>query len=483
MSFRCLHLRYRKHTLADQSACNRKTAFRYYSHAPEPASLKHESTIPEVTIIRPCKGLEPYLYDCLASTFRQDYAREKLHIRLCIASRSDPALPVLESLVKDFGSEYDVQIFVEEEDELLQGGGLQLGPNPKIRNMSRAYREADRSSNGLVWIVDCNVWIGIHTLGRMIRTLEGNKFVHQLPLSIDVTDTLHQGLKETRSWWSVGGSRLDEMFMSTAHAKFYTAINTVLIAPCIVGKSTMFPTSYLDSLTEGQGIDYFSYNICEDHLIGDLLWKGEVPEEKAGSKLGKHAMCFGDLAIQPMVNTSVSEYWNRRVRWLRVRKFTVTLATLVEPGTESFLCSTYGAYAVTSLPFFHESLSIPQTWAAFAIFWLISVSLWCAMDWTLYRKLHSGASVWTSSQMHVPEFAKHAKGGKSRPLREWLMTWIGREALALPIWAWAFYGGTAVQWRGKSFWVGTDMKVHEIESDANKTNGHAVMTNGKARYD
>lgn len=249
--------------------------------------------------------------------------------------------------------------------------------------------------------------------------------------------------------------------MSTAHAKFYTAINTVLIAPCSVGKSTMFRRSHLDHVTSARnegtiGLDFFSQNICEDHLIGDLLWKNSVQEELAGEKMGKHACLFGDLAIQPMANMSLDEYWRRRVRWLRVRKFTVTLATLVEPGTESFLCSMYGAWAATTLPYF----GIPQTWTAFALFWLCSVAIWCAVDWTLYLRLHSGASIEVDND--TPFFARPPRAGSRRPFKEWVFAWLGREALAFPIWFWAIYGGATVEWRGKSFWVGMDMKVHEI---------------------
>ena len=75
----------------------------------------------------------------------------------------------------------------------------------------------------------------------------------------------------------------------------------------------------------GEGIDHFSYNICEDHLIGDLLWRSTVPSQP---NLGNHALLFGDLGIQPIANMSISAYVARRVRWLRVRKYTVTLATL-----------------------------------------------------------------------------------------------------------------------------------------------------------
>lgn len=450
----------------DDDRCSRSARFRYYSKPPPRANI---TSHPDITIIRPVKGPETFLYACLASSFQQVYPKGRIHVRFCVSSRDDPSLPVLEQLLRDF-PEYDAKILVEDENNALRPEQLALGPNPKIRNMSQAYRQA-REMSDIVWIIDCNVWVGRYTLERMVELLQTNKFVHVLPLAVETTPT---AANQDRS--SFFGGRLEELFLSSSHAKFYTAINTVLLAPCIVGKSTMFRISHLDSLTRGQGIDYFSENICEDHLIGDLLWKGKVRDETQGRKLGKHAMCFGDLAVQPVSGMSVRDYWERRVRWLRVRKFTVTLATLVEPGTESFLCSAYGAFAVTTLSFFRESLGVPPTWSVFAVFWLLSVSIWCVMDWTLYRKLHSGNSVRTDS--NTPTFAQPIRGGKRRSFKDWLLAWLGREAFALPIWLFAFWGGTRVEWRGKRFWVGTDMKVHEIHGDGEATkvmlsNGHA----------
>ncbi|KAF1991154.1 glycosyltransferase family 21 protein [Aulographum hederae CBS 113979] len=476
---------------------------RYYSSPPNPAAVlsKHAESpdLPHITIIRPVKGLEPRLYECLAATFRQTYPRHKLSIFFCIASEQDPGFPVLEQVLEDF-SGFDARLLIEEEDPLLQDAQhARLGPNPKIRNMSRAYREA---KGDLIWIIDCNVWIGAGVAGRMVDTLCGfggkrkNKFVHQLPLVIDtigqsassigshglqdppddaqIASSSTQGTQihigsndgNISSMSKLGGGRLEELFMSSAHAKFYTAINTVLIAPCIVGKSNMFRRSHLNALTEGQGIDYFSHNICEDHLIGDLLWKRPVPDSMraAGEKpWGNHAMVFGDLAIQPMAGMSVREYVARRVRWLRVRKYTVTLATFVEPGTESFLCSLYGAYAVTTLPWFQKTLGISPTWTSFALLWLFSVLMWSAVDWTLYRRLHSAASIEVDE--NTPAFARRPASGNRRPFKEWLAAWVGRETLALPVWTWAVWGGATVVWRGKKLWVGMDMEVHEIEEE------------------
>jgi len=259
------------------------------------------------------------------------------------------------------------------------------------------------------------------------------------------------------------------MFMSTSHAKFYTAINTVGIAPCIVGKSNMYRRSHLNALTRERGLSYFSNNICEDHLIGDLLWKSPVPQpvlhhaQTNGTAAPKtewknHGLVLGDLAIQPMSHMSLAEYVARRVRWLRVRKFTVLLATLVEPGTESFLCSFYGAFAATTLPWFNMKLGIPQTWSAFSALWLLSVVCWTLIDRTLHSKLHSRDSI--DQDVNTPSFAL-AKTPKS--FLEWITTWLGREILAFPIWFWAFFCGTTVVWRGKALWVGWDMKVHEVE--------------------
>lgn len=469
------------------------------------------------------KGLEPQLYECLASTFRQEYPLEKLTIYFCVASSNDPAYPVLQRLLEDF-PKFDAKLFVEEEDPNLSGNGGQttnLGPNPKIRNMSRGYREA---KGDLLWIIDCNVWVGKGVAGRMVDRLCGYKadgtratpykFVHQLPLVVDsvgasvgeearglLTGDGNQQVSSTNSSaydiscppqnesrlhyiFRTGGGRLEEMFMASSHAKFYTAINTVSIAPCIVGKSNMFRRSHLDHLTSSssysRGIDFFSENICEDHLIGDLLWRKKVPGQEKGDKYRNHGLVFGDLVIQPMAGMSVGEYVGRRVRWLRVRKWTVTLATLVEPGVEPLLCSAYGSFAMTTLPIF-GSLGIPQTWLAFAILWLSNVSIWMIVDSFVYAKLHSGSSIEIDED--TPSFAQPPRGWSRRPLGEWIAAWIGRELLALPIWSWACLGGTTVMWRGKKFRVGLDMKVLEIHDRRKVSTPEGQRSRSKDRVD
>lgn len=61
-----------------------------------------EADIPRITVIRPVSGLDPRLYECLASSLRQTYPMRKINNVFCVASRADPAYPILERLVRDF---------------------------------------------------------------------------------------------------------------------------------------------------------------------------------------------------------------------------------------------------------------------------------------------------------------------------------------------------------------------------------------------
>lgn len=467
--------------------------------------------VPHVTIIRPVKGLEPNLYECLASSFHQNYPSSKFSVYLCVSSEDDPSYPILEKVVEDFSSKFDVRLFVEEYDPVISSlegkTGRELGPNPKIRNISRAYREA---KGDLIWIIDCNVWISRSVAGRMVDRLMGFlpngqkatpfRFVHQMPLVVDVpapatsADVSESVLARA---WRLGGGRLDEMFMATTHAKFYGAINTVGVAPCIIGKSNMFRKSHLDTYTNpahnpnlapsdtkrGRGIDFFSSYICEDHLIGDLLWKAPM------KGFHKHGLVWGDIAIQPVSGVPVSAYWARRVRWLRARKWTVLLATLVEPGVESLLCNLCFSYAATTLPWFHNTVGFPRTWSTMGVLWATGVTIWMVCDRFVYRRLHRCLTVEVDEE--TPAFARGTRrpgGVKRKPFRQWLPTWIARELLAMPIWTWAVLLGTTVTWRGKSFRVHSDMSVVSLNPEDASRDGTATAStdevqNGSAKED
>ncbi|KAL7274337.1 Ceramide glucosyltransferase [Rhizina undulata] len=452
-----------------------------YRNPPTPPSMfGHDSDLPFVTILRPIKGLDPQLRLCLSATCKLRYPKDKHELLLCVASPHDPAIPVIQEII-DQHPDVDVRLLVGEED---------VGPNPKIRNLSRGYREA---KGDIVWVLDSNIWVAPGILERSVRLLEGTdgkyehgfKLVHHLPLCVDITNEPSSNPKPTSvnttpllspsvksapvagrfwsRWLSYGGGRLEEAFLSSSHCKFYTAINTIGIAPCIVGKSNLFRRSHLAEVTrdpegksENEGIVAFAENICEDHLLAERLWLTKLDEEKTGKRpWGKHGM-GDDLVFQPVSEMTVKEYLARRTRWLRVRKYTVIAATLLEPGTESLLCSLLGGYAATTLPFFEDY--IPPTWGGLVAFWLASVFAWAAVDKSLFDFLHAYRN--TEVDENTPAFIR--THSQKRGVIEWAMQWLGREGFTWGVWAWSMWPGE-VNWRGGRYRVRwKDMKVQEI---------------------
>lgn len=440
---------------------------------------------PFVTILRPIKGLDPHLSLTLKSSFLQDYPSHLHEILLCVASAQDPCIPIVRSLIARYPG-VSARLVLGEED---------VGPNPKIRTLSKGYREA---RGDIVWMLDSNIWVAPGVLARSVRTLCGHdelggetrmpyKFLHHLPVGVDCDEEPLPGvdlpIQQTASLSSVLPSRiqhffrtfggtLEETFLSTSHSKFYTAINIIAIAPCTLGKSNMFRKSHLAAVTaqDAPGILDFAHNICEDHMLAERIWLRRLPAEIAGTeKWGKHAL-GDDLVFQPMANMTLRDYCERRTRWLRVRKYAVIAATLAEPETESFLCSLIGGYGfITLLEHYglHTLLVAPESWSkpvAIFWFWVLSVMVWSLCDYANFRVLHGFANIPLDTD--TPRFIrgvreKLIKRRWEGSLTGWLCQWGGREALALPIFLWAMLPGD-VWWRGGRYRVGWDMKVRKV---------------------
>ncbi len=82
---------------------------------------------------------------------------------------------------------------------------------------------------------------------------------------------------------------------------------------------------------------------------------------------------------------------------------------------------------------------------------------------------HGGAKPEAEAGDERPRFGRVK--GERRGVGQWVAVWVGREVLAFPIWAWAVVGGVTVVWRGRRFWVGVDMMVHEVEGEGERENG------------
>lgn len=201
-----------------------------------------------------------------------------------------------------------------------------VGINPKINNLVRSYRAAKYDT---LWILDSNVQVSVHALGRAVTAFSpsskgrrGIGLVHHVPFPV-FPDLLV-------------GSRVEQAFLSTTHAKMYIAINSTGIDSCVCGKSTLFRKSDLERATrrheerakgrstvkgavqnlperDRYGIAAFSEYLGEDNMIGWFIWH----------ELGmRHAMA-PDVAGNAVGSMTFEKYFWRRVRWIRVRKYMV----------------------------------------------------------------------------------------------------------------------------------------------------------------
>lgn len=367
--------------------------FRFGKHIRPKSSYLPKNKAPGVSILRPLKGIDNNLFENLASLFRLQYPNYE--IIFSVASKSDKSIPVVHDLMRRYPNV----------PARLITGDLNVGVNPKINNLVRSYESA---AHDIIWTCDSNVFIeDPECLGRSVDQLckPGVGLVHHLPYGVRPKSL---------------GSELELMCLNTVHAKMYLAINNLRIGSCVVGKSNMYRRSDLDRVG---GLRNFGKFMAEDNLIATAIWN-----------MGHRHEMTSDLAYQPLGSMTTAEYFLRRSRWTRIRKYTVTAATLVEPFTESIVCGLVASYGFNLLWNIH-----PLNFFAFHII------VWFMMDLGLFQSF---------SRRPVDN------------LRGFIMAWSMREITAFPLYLYAM-AGSDVDWRGVPYKLRTDGTAYAVKPESN----------------
>ena len=463
---------------------------------------QHAESVPGVSILRPLSGLDCNLYSNLSSSFTQDYLKSRFEVILSIRDTSPPESQKVLNVARMVVAAHpniDARIIV---------GDQFAGVNPKINNLVRSYAA---SKYDILWVVDSQVWSPSGALARAVddlcadpanrprpsptwlpRKTHGQRvgLVHHVPFAV---------LPST-SW----GSRIERVFLSTTHAKMYLALNALSIDSCVMGKSNMYrksdlacvPDSFFNVSQHGSKgeegaigsfafshqsqpatqpnsisrtaspsmqstsnistqagsndtelsndqvktlscpLARFSIYLAEDNMLAQSLW--DPPLNLS------HTLSSSDLAYTSVGDIrTLADYTRRRMRWIRVRKYMVLAPTLLEPLTESILSGLVGWFALSTLilPSILASTEPLPFWSLL-LFFCFHFGAWFTVDYTVFQRLSvaheflaCNPGVDNADRMSVVEFAA---------------AWAMREALALPIWAWAILGST-VSWRNKTY--------------------------------
>ncbi|KAH8918065.1 glycosyltransferase family 21 protein [Atractiella rhizophila] len=387
---------------------------------PHSSSKEEEEELPGVSILRPLSGVDHNLYANLESCLQLQYPKHKIEVLFCISSKDDAAVSVVKTLLERHPGS-NARIVFSEKNICL---------NPKVSNLLPAY---DQAKNPLIWILDSNVLIHPLSLLKSVRYLpspHSSRPKHAIGLVHHLPYGLHAS--------GIGG-KLDATFLNTAHAKMYLAINWYRIDSCLNGKSNMFWKSDLQTvLGEGKGLETFGDFLGEDHMIGHGLW------HRHPLKL-RHQLIDGIAALNVVGEMGVREYWNRRLRWIRARKYMVTASTLVEPFTESLVAGLCLLLSLSSI--FPGSFSASQ---------LIFVFFLHLTGWYMIDKSMFGTLSRLEEERGTPK--------RNQARLEWHI-WMMRELLAFPIWSVGWFGGNGVQWRdGEELTVGWGGRVSRRNS-------------------
>lgn len=312
-----------------------------------------DSELPGVSIFKPVRGPEDGISENLESFFNLDYTQYEL--LFSVAEADDKTIPAIRALIAKY-PKIDARLII---------GAVEVGPNPKVNNMMRSYRQ---SKYGVILISDSNVRVRPNYLRNMVSNLDPD---------VGIITSVLFGMNPK----GIGGL-LETTFLMTWYTKMLTLLSTMGM-PCVIGKSMMFRKETLEKLG---GMARLKDFIAEDYSCGRMIMN-----------LGMKVAVEREALPQWIGNYSFDTFWNRHVRWGRIRKLQNIAGFIAELLTGSVGSGIIGA--IMARHFWHAPMHIFLP--AHFTFWLICDMI--VMNHMGRPPTLKGAVVWVLREMsHVP---------------------------------------------------------------------------------
>lgn len=212
------------------------------SEADGASSASGSEFLPPISILRPIRGLDRETYENYASFCRQDYP--EFEILFCVTDKADPAVPVIEQVIRDF-PQRSIRLFV---------GAEPLGASDKVNKLCRMVPEA---RHDVVIVTDSDVRVEAGFLRAVVAPFRDSAVGGVTCLYRGLTDgSLSANLEALGNStdfapgvlvaWMLGGGKL----------------NFMLGAVMATTKTHLAQIGGFESL-----VDYF----CDDYELGNRL--------------------------------------------------------------------------------------------------------------------------------------------------------------------------------------------------------------------
>jgi len=235
--------------------------------------------LPFVTVLKPLRGLEPFLERNLESFFQQEYPRFELIFG--VRHNSDPALEVVRKLQRQYPN-VKTQFIVS---------GDPLYPNAKVFAMEPMVAAA---AGSYLVITDSDVCVDRHCVMEVVKPL--------LNPNVGVVTCLYRGVPAGGFW-----SRLEALGMSVEMS------SGVLVADMLEGmRFALGPTmaTRLDVLELLGGMRALADYCADDYVLG-----------RNAHAAGKEVVLSHHVIDHVAVGTSARESFLHQVRWMRSTRF------------------------------------------------------------------------------------------------------------------------------------------------------------------